>query len=80
VLVLDEPTAFLDAKSSAEMYETLKNLNREGLTIIMVSHDFVAAREYASHILYIKTKPLYFGDSGEFFKKDTVNFGGDGNE
>ncbi len=80
VLVLDEPTAFLDSKSSAEMYETLKALNREGLTIIMVSHDFVAAREYASHILYIKTRPLYFGTSGEFFKKGIVDFGGVGNE
>lgn len=80
VLVLDEPTAFLDSKSSAEMYETLKALNREGLTIIMVSHDFVAAREYASHILYIKTRPLYFGNSGEFFKKGIVDFGGVGNE
>ena len=79
VLVLDEPTAFLDSKSAAEMYETLKRLNLEGMTIIMVSHDFVAAREYASHILYIKTKPLYFGDSGEFFKKGIVDFGGDGN-
>jgi len=80
VLVLDEPTAFLDSKSSAEMYEALKTLNREGLTIIMVSHDLVAAREYASHILYIKTRPLYFGNSGEFFKKGIVDFGGVGNE
>ena len=80
VLVLDEPTAFLDSKSSAEMYETLKTLNREGLTIIMVSHDLVAAREYASHILYIKTRPLYFGNSGEFFKKGIVDFGGVCNE
>ena len=63
------------------MYETLKSLNDEGLTIIMVSHDFVAAREYASHVLYIKSKPLYFGESQEFFKESSgVYLGGDGNE
>lgn len=81
ILVLDEPTAFLDSKSAAEMYETLKVLNEEGLTIIMVSHDFVAAKEYASHILYVKTKPLYFGDSQNFFQNGgIVDLGGNDNE
>ena len=81
ILVLDEPTAFLDSKSAAEMYETLKVLNDEGLTIIMVSHDFVAAKEYASHILYVKTKPLYFGDSQNFFQNGgIVDLGGNDNE
>lgn len=81
ILVLDEPTAFLDSKSAAEMYETLKVLNDEGLTIIMVSHDFVAAKEYASHILYVKTKPLYFGDSQNFFQNSgIVDLGGNDNE
>ncbi len=82
ILVLDEPAAFLDAKSAAEMYETLERLNREdGLTVIMVSHDFSAAAKYASHILYIKTKPLYFGESDGFFAEGRMgSFGGDGNE
>lgn len=81
VLVLDEPTAFLDSRSAKELYETLKALNTEGMTIIMVSHDFVAAREYASHILYIKSKSLYFGESQGFFKESGIaNLGGDGNE
>lgn len=82
VLVLDEPTAFLDTKSAAEMYETLERQNREdGLTIIMVSHDFSAAAKYASHILYINSKPLYFGKSEGFFTKGGLgDFGGDAND
>ena len=40
VLVLDEPTAGLDAQSTADFYTLLKNLNRErGLSILIVSHD-----------------------------------------
>lgn len=82
VLVLDEPTAFLDAKSAAEMYETLERQNREeGLTVIMVSHDFSAAAKYASHILYIKSNPLYFGKSEDFFVKSGFgDFGGIAND
>ena len=40
VLLLDEPTAGLDAQSTADFYTLLKNLNRErGLSILIVSHD-----------------------------------------
>ena len=38
-LLLDEPTAMLDYKSSVELYEILKNLNKAGKTIIVVEHD-----------------------------------------
>ncbi len=39
ILVLDEPTALLDYKSSIELYALLRKLNREGKTIIVVEHD-----------------------------------------
>lgn len=40
LLLLDEPTAGLDAQSTADFYTLLKNLNRErGLSILIVSHD-----------------------------------------
>ena len=50
MLLLDEPTAGLDAASTAEMYEYINKLNKEGMTIIMISHDLEAVK-YASHIL-----------------------------
>ncbi len=77
ILVLDEPTASLDAKASAELYEILRLLNRnEGLTIIMVSHDIEAASRFSSHILYIKSKQLFFGSAEDFFKKGFSGFSG----
>lgn len=54
LLVLDEPVTGLDPKATVEFYRLLKGLNEEGLTIIMVSHDLHAAREYASHILHMQ--------------------------
>lgn len=39
VLILDEPSNNLDYNSREEFYRTLKELNREGLTILMITHD-----------------------------------------
>ena len=34
----DEPTGALDSDTSAEIMELLKNLNRQGITIIIITH------------------------------------------
>lgn len=60
VLLLDEPVSGLDPKVTVEMYQLIKELNNEGVTIIMISHDMEAASKYASHILHIGDK-LFFG-------------------
>lgn len=54
VLLLDEPVSGLDPKATAEMYRLIEELNKkDGITIIMISHDITAAVTYASHILHI---------------------------
>ena len=42
ILLLDEPVSGLDPKVTADMYELIESLNKEGITIIMVSHDIGA--------------------------------------
>ena len=59
LLLLDEPVSGLDPKATADMYETIKNLNDEGITIVMISHDTEAAYKYASHILHVKRNPVF---------------------
>lgn len=70
MLLLDEPVAGLDPKVTREMYELIENLNKEGITIIMVSHDIAAAVKYATHILHVGHTQLFFGKKIEYIKTD----------
>ena len=51
ILLADEPTGNLDSRSSEEVMQIFEELNRDGLTIIMVTHD----PEIAKHAQRIKT-------------------------
>ena len=64
-LLLDEPVAGLDPKVTAEMYALIETLNREGLTVLMVSHDLGAALRCASHILHVGDT-VFFGTREEY--------------
>lgn len=59
MLLLDEPVSGLDPKVTAEMYRLIENLNRSGITVIMITHDLNAALTYASHILHIGDTEFY---------------------
>ncbi len=71
MLLLDEPVTGLDPKAQTDLYELIARLNREGITIIMVSHDVRAAVQYASHILQIGAKKqLFFGTAEDYQKSE----------
>jgi len=53
VLVLDEPTASIDTKGQAEIYEILKNINASGVGVVLVSHDLNIVLNYATKIAYV---------------------------
>ncbi len=73
ILLLDEPVSGLDPKVTAEMYALIADLNREGVTIIMISHDIAAAVRCASHILHIGTT-VFFGTRDAYLKSDIGKF------
>jgi len=70
LLLLDEPVSGLDPVVTAEMYSLIALLNREGVTIIMISHDIAAAARYASHILHIGDT-VFFGTREEYLRSET---------
>jgi len=71
LLVLDEPAAGLDPLVTVEVYELLKKLNTQmGITIIMVSHDTRAAKQYATGILHLEGGLGYFGETPAYLKSE----------
>ena len=69
---MDEPVAGLDPFVTEEFYGLVEKLNREGMTIIMISHDIAAAKKYATHILHIKNDPSFTGKE-EYFASGRGN-------
>ena len=51
MLLLDEPFSGLDPAAASEMYDCIRQLNDDGMTVIMISHDVDSALEYADKIL-----------------------------
>ena len=82
LLLLDEPVSGLDPKVTAEMYGLIEGLRRDGMAIIMISHDLSAAVRYASHILHIG-RQLFYGtteaykvsETGKYFLKSAEKGG-----
>ncbi|MBR4362166.1 MAG: metal ABC transporter ATP-binding protein [Ruminococcus sp.] len=68
MLLLDEPVTGLDPHAQNDLYELIASLNKSGITIIMVSHDISSALKYASHILHIGKKQLFFGKKEDYIK------------
>ena len=70
LLVLDEPITGLDPVITNKMYKLIKDLNKQGMTIIMVSHDIHFAIKNASKIIHIKNKLIFNGTAQEYEKSD----------
>ena len=62
LLLADEPTGALDSKTSRDVLNFLKNLNEEGKTIVMITHDNSIAEE-ANRIIRIKDGQITFDGS-----------------
>jgi len=74
VLLLDEPTTFLDASHQIEVLDLLTDLNRSrGTTIVMVLHDLNLAARYADYLVAIADGDVYAaGDPSDVLTAETV--------
>ncbi len=73
VLLLDEPVSGLDPKVTADMYDLISDLNKEGITVIMISHDIAAAVRYATHILHIGAR-IFYGTRDEYLNSEAGKY------
>lgn len=66
LLVLDEPTNALDVRSRNKLYQLIADLNKKGLSIIMVSHNIENVINDATHVIYLKDTPQFIGTKEDF--------------
>ena len=79
VMLFDEPTSALDPTMVGEVLATLRLLAKQGMTMVIVTHEMEFAKEIASRILYMDEQGIYEeGTPQEIFeapqKKKTRDF------
>ncbi|WP_312279542.1 amino acid ABC transporter ATP-binding protein [Oscillibacter sp.] len=53
VLLFDEPTSALDPEMVGEVLDVMKDLAREGMTMLVVTHEMAFARDVSSRVVYM---------------------------
>lgn len=71
LLLLDEPVTGLDYKVTCEFYGLLSELNRSGVSIVMVSHDLEEAIGHSNRILQIGREQVFFGDKDDYLMSES---------
>jgi polar amino acid transport system ATP-binding protein len=68
VMLFDEPTSALDPEMVGEVLEVMKNLAKENMTMVVVTHEMGFAREVASRVIFMESgKKVVSGTPDEFF-------------
>jgi polar amino acid transport system ATP-binding protein len=72
LMLFDEPTSALDPEMIGEVLEVMVNLAREGMTMIVVTHEMGFAREVADRIIFMdEGRIIEEGTPEHFFKNPT---------
>jgi zinc transport system ATP-binding protein len=73
LLILDEPASALDPETRDNFFSLLSDLNgKRRATIILVTHDIGGIGEYASKLMYLDKKVIFFGGFGEFCRSENM--------
>lgn len=72
LILADEPTGALDSRTGAEIMDLFDELNREGLTIIMVTHDETVARRARRILRFSDGRLVEDGSTGRIARAPTL--------
>ena len=74
ILLLDEPTTFLDPKHQDDIHKTLSRINRDsGATVISVTHDINTAALFGGRVLALKAGEVaFFGPAEDIMNNDVL--------
>jgi zinc transport system ATP-binding protein len=66
LLIFDEPTTALDPETRDVFYSLTDTINRQGTTVVLVTHDTGIIGKYADNLLYLDKKIIFFGTFKDF--------------
>jgi polar amino acid transport system ATP-binding protein len=73
VLLFDEATSALDPELVGEVLAVMRDLARDGMTMIVVTHEMKFAREAASHVVFLdKGRIVEVATAETFFETPTT--------
>ena len=73
VLLFDEPTSALDPEMVGEVLELMKELARDGMTMVVVTHEMGFAREVANRVIFIDEGVIKVDKPPQEFFEDPDN-------
>ena len=78
ILIADEPTGNLDPKTSLEIMQLLGSINRQGTTVIVVTHDNEIVNHMQKRVITLKEGMLYSDEEESGYTKSlSMEFGND---
>lgn len=69
IIFLDEPITGLDPIATRDFYNIIEKLNKEGITIIMITHDVDNALKYSNKVLHMHKYKYFFGNKADYLIK-----------
>ena len=66
LLIFDEPTTALDPETRDVFYSITDEMNHNGTTVVLITHDTGIIGKYARHLLYLDKKVIFSGTFEDF--------------
>lgn len=66
LLILDEPTVGVDAENVDTFYQMLEDLNKQGITLLLVTHDIGTVSDKVTHVACLNKHMHFHGETKEF--------------
>lgn len=73
IMLFDEPTSALDPEMVGEVLDVMKDLAKDGMTMVVVTHEMGFAKEVADRVLFMEDGELLVSDSPERFFDNPTN-------
>jgi zinc transport system ATP-binding protein len=70
ILILDEPTTGIDTQSQQTFYDLLAELNKRGVTIMLISHDVTRITKYVTKVASLNQTLEFYGTHAQFCSHD----------